>query len=61
MQCTIGSYALIKIILNKAMDIWILAITGLLAIIGTSVFIWSLIDTKRKYYQDYIDRKRKND
>ena len=36
----------------------ILAIGALGAIIGISVFVWSTIDTRKRYYQDYLRRKR---
>ncbi|MEA5471972.1 hypothetical protein [Spirulina sp. 06S082] len=42
------------------MNAIIIILTLLLAVAGCSVSIWSIIDTRNKYYQDYLNRKRKN-
>jgi len=34
--------------------------TFILCASGIALFLWSLIDTRKKYYEDYISRK-KND
>ncbi len=40
----------------------ILVITGtILAIIGTGVSIWSFIDTRKRYDDEYMRRKRRAD
>lgn len=39
----------------------IYAITGIGALLGISVAIWSFIDTRRKYYEEYKSRKKIND
>ena len=37
-----------------------LIITGsILAIIGIGIAIWSIINTKKRYYEEYIRRKRR--
>jgi hypothetical protein len=36
----------------------ICSITGLAVVIGIGVAIWSFIDTRNKYYNEYKKRKR---
>ena len=37
----------------------LIVITGsILAIVGVGVAIWSIVTTRKKYYEDYIRRKR---
>lgn len=37
-----------------------LIITGsILAIIGIGIAIWSIINTRKRYYEEYIRRKRR--
>ena len=37
----------------------VLIITGsILAIIGVGVAIWSIINTRKRYYEEYLRRKR---
>lgn len=46
----------------RAMNTLIIACTVFLAIIGCGVAIWSIYDTRNRYYEEYLDRKRrKND
>ena len=38
----------------------LIVITGLiLAIAGVGVAIWSIVTTRKKYYEDYMSRKRR--
>ncbi len=37
---------------------FIIAMTVFLCIVGISVVIWSIVDTRHKYYNDYLSRKR---
>ena len=40
----------------------IIVITGsILAIVGIGVSIWSFIDTRKRYYEEYMRRKRRVD
>lgn len=41
------------------MTTFIIAITILTVAIGICVASWSIIDTRKKYYDDYVTRKRK--
>lgn len=36
----------------------IVSLTTVLAIAGIGVVIWSLINTRKKYFNEYMDRKR---
>ena len=37
----------------------LIVITGsILAIVGVGVAIWSIVTTRKKYYKDYMRRKR---
>jgi hypothetical protein len=38
---------------------WMIGITVFLAILGIVVSIWSIMDTRNKYYQDYLNRHGK--
>lgn len=37
---------------------FVVATTVLLCIIGVSIAVWSLVNTRNKYYRDYISKKR---
>ncbi|MFT6909481.1 MAG: hypothetical protein ACJAS1_006200 [Oleiphilaceae bacterium] len=37
----------------------ILAATATIGVFGISVVVWSIIDTRKKYFNDYVARKRK--
>jgi hypothetical protein len=37
---------------------YIIALTGIVGLIGVGVAIWSIIDTRNEYYKEYIDRKK---
>lgn len=38
----------------------LIVITGLiLAIVGVGIAIWSIVTTRKKYYEDYMRRKRR--
>ena len=37
----------------------IITIGSILAIAGVGVSIWSMIDTRKRYYEDYKGRKRR--
>ena len=40
----------------------IIVITGsILAIVGIGVSIWSFIDTRKRYYEEHMRRKRRAD
>jgi nitrogen fixation-related uncharacterized protein len=39
------------------MNLLILTITLFLGFIGIGVFIWSIYDTRNKYYNEYIKKK----
>jgi len=36
----------------------IIVATIILALIGILIAVWSIVDTRRKHYDDYIKRKR---
>ncbi len=36
----------------------VVIISFILALVGVSVVVWSIADTRRKHYDDYIRRKR---
>jgi hypothetical protein len=40
------------------MNIAIIIIGSIAAIVGISVATWSIINTRKKYYEDYMRRKR---
>ena len=40
------------------MNIAIIIISSIAAIVGISVATWSIINTRKKYYEDYMRRKR---
>lgn len=42
------------------MTLLVYVITGLAVVVGLAVAVWSYADTREKYYQEYINRK-KND
>ena len=42
------------------MTSFIVAMTVVISLIGVGVAIWSIISTRKKYYQEYMGRK-KND
>lgn len=42
------------------MTAFVVSITIALALFGTGVFIWSIANTRKKYYKEYVERK-KND
>ena len=39
------------------MNILIYSITGVAALIGAGVAVWSFFDTRNKYYEEYKKRK----
>lgn len=39
----------------------IIIIGSIAAIVGIGVSIWSIIDTRKRYYEDYKRRKRRAD
>ena len=41
------------------MNAIIYIITALAAVLGISVAVWSIIDTRNKYYNEYKERKKK--
>jgi len=41
------------------MTIAIYIVTGLAVIAGLAIAIWSFADTRKKYYQDYLERNQK--
>lgn len=38
---------------------FIYALVGIVALIGLAVAVWSYIDTRQKFYNDYIARQTK--
>jgi hypothetical protein len=40
------------------MDTLIYFITGVAVIIGATVVIWSFVDTRKKYYNEYKSRRK---
>ena len=34
------------------------AITGVAVLLGVGVAIWSVIDTRKRHYEDYVSRKQ---
>lgn len=36
----------------------IIGITAILTVLGMAVFVWSIISTRKKYFKDYLRRKR---
>jgi uncharacterized membrane protein YuzA (DUF378 family) len=34
-------------------------LTGLAAVLGIGVVVWSFLDTRKKYYDEYKNRKEK--
>lgn len=40
------------------MNTFLIVIAVLIASFGGGVAIWSLIDTRKKYYEEYLSRKR---
>lgn len=41
------------------MNILLYLLTGLAVILGGGVVIWSFLDTRKKYYEEYRSRKSK--
>ena len=41
------------------MNLFAYIITAAAVLAGLSVAIWSFIDTRKRYYKDYLDRKVK--
>ena len=41
------------------MNTAIIIISSVAAIVGICVSIWSIIDTRKRYYEDYMRRKRR--
>ena len=37
----------------------IATVTSIVGLIGIVVVVWSIIDTRRKYFEDYVKRKGK--
>lgn len=37
----------------------ILATTATVGFLGICVVVWSILDTRKKYFNDYLERKRK--
>ena len=35
--------------------------TFLLCTVGAGIAVWSILSTRKKYYLDYMQRKRRND
>lgn len=40
------------------MNIAIYAVTFLAVVLGVGVSIWSFFDTRRRYYEEFLNRKR---
>ncbi len=41
------------------MNTLLIIITGLFSIIGLTLFVWSLFNTRRKFYSEYLLRNKK--
>lgn len=37
----------------------IIVVTATICVIGVGVVAWSILDTRKKYFNEYIERKRK--
>lgn len=37
----------------------IIVATAAIGIVGISVVAWSILDTRKKYFDEYVERKRK--
>ena len=37
----------------------IIVVTATIGVIGISVVAWSILDTRKKYFNEYMERKRK--
>lgn len=35
----------------------IYSVTGIAAVLGIGVAVWSFLDTRKKYYNEYVSRK----
>ena len=38
----------------------LIIMAAVLAVIGAAVAVWSIIDTRKRYYEEYIVRKRRD-
>ncbi len=38
----------------------IILLSAIVGIVGIGVAVWSFLDTRKKYYEEYLDRKRKH-
>ena len=43
------------------MSTLIYSVTGLAAVLGIGVVVWSFLDTRKKYYDEYKNRKEKEE
>lgn len=39
------------------MTILIIVLTAIVALIGVSTAIWSIVNTRKKFYNDFLERK----
>ena len=39
-------------------EVAVIAIGVIATIVGVSVFVWSTIDTRKRYYDEYLKRRR---
>lgn len=56
--CSVILATISFIISYSVIIVSIITFTIILTIIGFSVAIWSIFDTRNKYYQDYLNRKQ---
>ena len=42
------------------LTIVLLIVASILAIVGVSVVVWSIFDTRQRYYKEYINRRHRN-
>ena len=35
--------------------------SAFVVIIGVGVFVWSILDTRKKYYREYLEQRNRND
>lgn len=41
------------------MNTVLLLFTAMVVFVGVCVFVWSIVDTRRTYYKEYLERKKR--
>lgn len=39
----------------------VVSVVIILALVGIGVAVWSIIDTRRRYYEEYLNRRKRSD